>query len=134
MVRIYTRHQEKEFTTLFFFENSFLSSYFSFLKNQPSTLGLHSITDTESVRIHKNDLNDLYKKNRSIEYLGRIIIENRFLEILSHNMDLLCLTAESRYTKMFKAYKHLILDISVKHLASFLGVHPNSLSRIRAKM
>ncbi|KQT16779.1 hypothetical protein ASG31_10390 [Chryseobacterium sp. Leaf404] len=133
IVKSYNIHKGKNVCTHFFFEGGFFCSFQSYVKHQPSRLGYQAITDTESLRIHKKDLNDLFDQYQSIERLGRLVVQEIFMTYLNQYTDLLCMTAEERYINMFKAYSHLILQIPVKYLASFLGVHQNSLSRIRAR-
>ncbi len=134
IVRVYTTKEDKEHSAFFFFENSFFSSTENLIANQPSLLGCHSITDTESVRIHKKDLFDLFDQYKSIDRLGRLVIEENRSNLLDQYLDLLCMTAETRYEKLFEKHAQLVLNIPVKYLASFLGVHQNSLSRIRSKI
>ena len=129
--RNYFQKDEKDFTVSFHFENEFVSAYYSFLTREPSRFSIEIIQDAEVILIPYQHLHDFYKKSVNGERTGRLIAESQYIKRLQREMELLSLTAEERYAKLMEFNPALIQTISIKHLSSFLGIQPESLSRIR---
>ena len=66
--------------------------------------------------------------------MGRIAAEHLYIEKFKRELSLLNKDAEARYIEMFEDYNELINDIPQKYLASYIGVTPQSLSRIKKKL
>ena len=130
-----TRHyfikDGKEFTVDFQFEGDFVTAYYSFVTREPSPVFIELLEDAETVAISYKSLNEFYSKHPSGERVGRLMAESQYVRRLRKEMDLLSLTAEERYAQLMKKNPQLINTISVKHLSSYLGIQPESLSRIR---
>jgi CRP-like cAMP-binding protein len=129
--RNYFQKDGKEFTVGFHFENEFVSAYYSFLTREPSQFSIEIIQDAEVVLIPRKYLHEFYEKSGNGERIGRLIAEAQYIKRLQREMELLSLTAEERYAKLMHSNPALIQTISIKHLSSFLGIQPESLSRIR---
>ena len=76
----------------------------------------------------------MYDKYHKIERLGRIYTENFLIETVNYYSKFLELTSEERYLYLYKNKKEYIKRIPIKYLSTYLGIHPNSLSRIRRKI
>ena len=130
-----TRHyfikDGKEFTVDFQFEGDFVTAYYSFITREPSPVFIELLEDAEAVAITYQSLNAFYSKYPNGEKIGRLMAESQYVRRLRKEMDLLSLTAEERYARLMKKSPGLISTISVKHLSSYLGIQPESLSRIR---
>lgn len=126
--------EEKSISIGFFFENSFFSDYNSFLTGSPSFYSIEALTEIEILKINRENLFNLYEKYNSINTLGRIVTQNFFLEVLNYMTDSISLSGEERYKKILAVNPEFIQQVPVKYLSSFLGLHPNSLSRIRSKV
>jgi CRP-like cAMP-binding protein len=130
-----TRHyfikDGKEFTVDFLFEGDFVTAYYSFITREPSPVFIELLEDAEVVAIHYQSLQAFYSNHPNGEKVGRLIAESQYVKRLRKEMDLLSLTAEERYAALMKKNPELVRNISVKHLSSYLGIHPESLSRIR---
>jgi len=121
----------KEFTVDFLFEGDFVTAYYSFITREPSPVFIELLEDAEAVAIHYQSLHAFYSNHSDGEKVGRLIAESQYVKRLRKEMDLLSLTAEERYAALMKKNPELVSGISVKHLSSYLGIHPESLSRIR---
>jgi CRP-like cAMP-binding protein len=121
----------KEFTVDFQFEGDFVTAYYSLITGEPSSVFIELLEDTEAVVIPSKTLNEFYRKYPNGEKIGRLMAEGQYIKRLRKEMDLLSLTAEERYTRLMKKNPALVSTISVKHLSSYLGIQPESLSRIR---
>jgi CRP-like cAMP-binding protein len=129
--RSYFLKDGKEFTVDFQFEGDFITAYFSFITREPSSMFIELLENTEVVVIAHKFLNQFYSQYHSIEKIGRLIAEIQYVKRLRKEMDLLSYTAEERYIRLMEKNPQLIQNISVKHLSSYLGIQPESLSRIR---
>jgi CRP/FNR family transcriptional regulator, anaerobic regulatory protein len=132
--RVYFRQGSKEYTIDFLFENDFISSYLSFLTREPSSLNVEAIESLETLKTSYQQLNALYAKSHSIERLGRLFSDQIYIKKTRREIELLSLTAEQRYKNLLHKNPVLVRNISIKHLSSYLGIHPESLSRIRGKI
>lgn len=114
----------------FAFENSFFGDYMSLLTGKPSPLQTMSLERSEMLRITKEDFNNL-----SEEPLGciikRIASEASFVDKQQQQIDLLTKTAQERYEALLEKFPDIIMRTKQKHIASYLGITPQSLSRIR---
>ena len=130
-----TRHyfisDGKEFTVDFLFEGSFVTAYYSFITRERSTIFIEILEESETVVISREWLYAFYNKYHHTERIGRLIAESQYVKRLRREMDLLSLTAEQRYLALMEKNPALVNSISIKHLSSFLGIQPESLSRIR---
>jgi CRP-like cAMP-binding protein len=130
-----TRHyfikDGKEFTVDFQFQGDFVTAYYSLITREPSSVFIELLEDAEVVAIPLEFLNGFYNKYHHGEKIGRLIAEYQYIKRLRKEMDLLSHTAEERYAALMQRNPDLIQQISVKHLSSYLGIHPESLSRIR---
>jgi CRP-like cAMP-binding protein len=129
--RNYFLKDGKDFTVDFHFQNDFVTAYYSLITREPSDVFIELLEDTETVIIPLKILNEFYGKYHNGERIGRLMAEYQYVKRLRKEMDLLSHTAEERYAELMRRNPALIRDISVKHLSSYLGIAPESLSRIR---
>jgi CRP/FNR family transcriptional regulator, anaerobic regulatory protein len=129
--RNYFIRDGKEFTVDFHFKNDFVTAYYSFISREPSEIFIGSLEDTETLSIDHASLQEFYNRYHMGERIGRLMAEYQYMKRLRREMDFLSLTAEQRYKALLDKAPDLITNLSVKHLSSYLGVRPESLSRIR---
>ncbi|MDQ4139604.1 MAG: Crp/Fnr family transcriptional regulator [Bacteroidota bacterium] len=133
-VRVYHQTEQQEFTLNFHFENEFVSAFSSFLTQTPSRVHLQALENVQASRIHRQHLYNAYEKHHQAERIGRLFAETLYVHKTNREIDLLSLSAEEQYLKLLQKNPKLVNTISVKHLASYLGIQPESLSRIRHKV
>ncbi len=124
----------KEITFSFIVKNMFCSAYDSFITRKPCHYNIETLKDTIIYRIHHRDLQDLYKTTEIGNYIGRISAEGLYVRKAQREMSLLMYSAEERYLNLMKTYPEFILQIPLKYIASYLGITPQALSRIRKKI
>jgi len=114
----------------FAFEHSFCCDYMSLLLRQPTPLQLVALEKSEMVKISSDNF---YKLGQTP--VGQIIIqisaESSFVEKQQQQIELLTKTAEERYKILSDKYPNIYQRVAQKHIASYLGITPQSLSRIR---
>ena len=126
--------EDKEVTFGFCFENEFVSAYDSFLTKTPSLYKIQTLTKVAMWSITYNDLQEVYTKTKIGNLLGRLSSERLFLIKSKREQSLLCDSAEERYLKLFKERPNIIKEIPLKYIASYIGVTPQALSRIRKRI
>lgn len=131
-VRTYYNDLEgNEVTHWFTAENSMITSPFSFFKKERNILYFEALEETDLLLISYDQLNKIIENNKSVgESIRHMYAE--FAMILSRRvMSIHTQTAEDRYLQIMKQYPYLFQKAKLTHIASFLGITPQSLSRIR---
>jgi CRP-like cAMP-binding protein len=118
----------------FFFAGEFVCAYTSFLTRQPSDVRVVALTDCQAEVVSHHDLQRSYSQSLVANYVGRIMNEQAYLRKAQREKDFLTKTAEERYTELLKVHPDYIIQIPVNKIARYLGIHPESLSRIRKKL
>ena len=136
VVRLYIpkENPEKEITFGFSFKDQFISAYDSFLTQTPSAYQLQALSETTILSITYNDLQAVYKKTQIGNLIGRLTAERLFLIKSKREQNLLNLSAEERYLKLFKERPELLKVIPLKYISSYIGVTAQALSRIRKRL
>lgn len=114
--------------------NELISNYDSFLSGLPSNIFIQSIEKSEVIIIFKNDLDKLLEDSLYWNKLGRILTENIFLVAKNRLESIIYKTPEERYLDLINYSPGFLESYSLTDLASFIGVTPQSLSRIRARI
>ncbi len=125
---------EKEITFGFSFKDQFISAYDSFLTQKPSAYNLQALTETTILSISYSDLQLVYQNTQIGNLIGRLTAERLFLLKSNREQNLLNLSAEERYIKLFKERPELIKVIPLKYISSYIGVTAQALSRIRKRL
>ena len=125
---------EEELTFGFSFENEFISAYESFLTRTPSIYQVETLAETQVLSISYADLQEVYEKTLIGNLIGRLVAERQYLLKTKRTNSLLIDTAEQRYLNLFTERPNLIKEIPLKYIASYIGVTPQSLSRIRKQI
>ena len=134
IVRFWIEAGDNEATFDFAFEKSFFSAYPSFLTRESTNWNIQTLTPTILWRISYADLQLIYEQTIVGEKIGRLATENLFVTAANRKIALLTHTAEELYLMLFKEHLHLIKHIPLKYLASYIGITPQALSRIRKRI
>ncbi len=118
----------------FFFENEMVASLTSFLLQSASDVKLTALLDCRLERVNYSDLMHAYDHDLGMNKFGRKIMEGAYIRKSNREKALLTKTAEEVYTEMFEKQPKYISYIPVNKIAKYLGIHPESLSRIRKKL
>jgi CRP-like cAMP-binding protein len=135
IVRFYIPDDEDtELTFNFCFDKEFTCAYDSFLTQQPSEYELQALTETIVWRISHSNLQKVYAQTNIGNHLGRVAAEKLFLTKSQRELSLLKYTARERYLQLFSQQPNILKYIPQKHIASYLGITPQALSRIRRQI
>jgi CRP-like cAMP-binding protein len=134
LMRYYINHDGEEKIYAFSQENNYVCNYESFLPQKPSTKIIQALEDCDVLLISYENLQLLYAGIREGERFGRMAIEAVFIQLLQDVASFYTETPEMRYERFLKNHADLQQRISQYHIASFVGVKPQSLSRIRKRI
>ncbi|MEM8569023.1 MAG: hypothetical protein AAGF85_21365 [Bacteroidota bacterium] len=113
------------------YENDFLTDYMSFSLQKPTPIEVRLFENSTVFRVSYENFKTTLLEGNHGEKMTRIIAEFSFIEKQQQQIDLLTKTAKERYVELIKSHK-TIERTPLKYLASYLGVTPQSLSRIRS--
>jgi len=129
----YRNDQGNEYNKTFFSKNGFIGAYSSLVTNQKNQINIQCLTDSSFFIADFSEIKKLYDANPKIERLARILAEHFFVSKEKREIDLVTLDASERYEIFQKEHPNLENLIPQYHIASYLGITPTQLSRIRAK-
>jgi len=112
----------------------FITSYSSFISQAKSAENLECITECELLRITKKDLDLLTQKSTALKDFSISVFQQSLAYNENRSKELATLTAEQRYKKLIENFPSIIHNVPIQYIASFLGMKPESLSRIRRQM
>lgn len=123
-----------EVTTYFGLPYGFIASFLSFIHAKQANENVECITDCELVRIARPNLAKLIDESENFKKFSLIIFEQAIATTEKRANDLATLNAEQRYKKFIEQHPLLLQNIPVQYIASYLGMKPESLSRIRRQI
>jgi len=124
----------KEETYYFSTECDFVCDYESYINKTISKKSIIALEDTTIYSISFNNMQLFYIKVTSGERFGRLLLEETFTKAINHIISSHTDTAEQRYLNFISSFKHIQQRIPQYYIASFVGVTPQSLSRIRRQL
>ena len=134
IIRYYQMDDGKEITGGFFFEGEWYADLLSFFSNGNTKQTAQALEDSTLLFISKQDLDKLYKEIPKTERFGRIIAEQTLVGLRNKMDDHTLLNAKERYLNLIKRNPIIIKKIPQHYIASYLGIKPQSLSRIRKNL
>ena len=134
MLRAYRIMEGQDYTFFFFTRQDFAVDYQSFLTEKESPLLFEALADTEYLEFSKQQILGLYDRFPRFERLGRIMAERAYLSATERLKQFQAESLETRYQRLLDKDPELFLQIPQYHIASYLGVKPQSLSRLRARL
>jgi CRP-like cAMP-binding protein len=124
----------KEYTLQFAVSDWWITDYTAFFTGEKSMFYVDCITDAVIYKISKESMEQLYKEVPQIESFFRIKMERFFGSYQKRILSDLASTAEEKYLRFIKSYPNIEKHIKNYHLASYLGITTESLSRVRHEL
>ncbi len=97
----------------------------------PARLNIECLEDTEVIQIDKESHEQLYAAVPKFERFFRLIIQNSFVATQNRLLSVMSQPAYERYSEFTERYPHIVQRVANHHIASYLGIAPESLSRLR---
>ena len=133
VVRGYYLQQEREVSAWFMKEGDFVMSILSFLGQRPSQEYVETVEDSVIWSISYAQLQQLYQQFPAFNYVGRVLTEQYYIRSEQRAQHLRLHTAEERYQELLREFPAIGNRVPLKHIASHLGIAPETLSRLRAR-
>ena len=133
LVRYFVHKDEDESTFEFTKEGEFIADYQSFNNQAKSVQNIQAIENCEILIINYDDVQTIFNSTKKGNLIGRRIIEHRFDIMVNQLLAIYMQNHEDRYQSFIKHYSGLSQRIPQYLIASYVGVKPESLSRIRKR-
>lgn len=130
----YTVHNnvdEKDYITGFAFSGEFVADYPNCLYGKTSKVQIESVTDSKVYIVDGVAVLRLLTESAERMLCGMKIMEGLFEQVYSNYIDLYSLDAHGRYEHLMKRCPQIVQQLSLKDIASYLRLHPNTISKIR---
>ena len=133
LVRYFVYKDADEATFEFTKEGEFIADYQSFNSTTPSIQSIQAIEDCELLVINYPDVQRIFRTTKHGNLIGRHIVEHRFDVMVNQLLAIYMQNSEERYKNFIDQYSELSQRIPQYLIASYVGVKPPSLSRIRRR-
>lgn len=131
-LRLYANDQRGlEHNLLFSAENEWIADISSFHSGRPSQLFIEAIEPSSILQIEQQDLYFLYMQIPKLDRIFKVIVENKYVELQNRVLQTISSTAQERYLAFLDQYPRLASRLPNTHIASYLGITPEFLSKIR---
>jgi CRP-like cAMP-binding protein len=127
----FTDHEETKHNIQLSPEDFWICDMTSYVTGKASITSVEVLEDAEILYFEYEDMEELYKKIPKFETHFRMMLQNRMVTLYKDRFNLISLSAEQRYLDFLNSNPELVQRISQKDIASYLGIFPESLSRIR---
>jgi len=134
LIRYFVYKNEDESTIEFTSEGEFIAEYQSFRDNSEAIQFIQAIEDTTLLVTDNDSIQQLYNKTKHGNLIGRLVIEYRYNHLMKQLLSIYMHNPEQRYRNFIQVYPNLIQRIPQYYIASYVGVKPESLSRIRKRI
>ncbi|MBS1752363.1 MAG: Crp/Fnr family transcriptional regulator [Bacteroidetes bacterium] len=134
LIRLFYTKEGEEITGYIFKEGLFASSYESFLRQTPGIQTLETLEECDLLTISYSRLQQLYEEIPKMHIIARKVAEQRFISAQIMLSSFILDSPEERYKKFEQEQGDLLLRVPHHIIASFLGITPVSLSRIRKRL
>src|SRR5688572_9279278 len=130
----YVNEKGNEFTKGFFPENNFITSYTAMVRRKPSYYTVQALEDASLLVVDYHRWQNLYQSHTCWMKLLFVLVEKGYMKKEARERELLILSAEERYRSFLHEHPDLEKRIKQHLIASYLGITPVALSRIRKEM
>jgi len=134
LVRYYTNNHGDEKTAYFNKEGEFVCDYASYLPQKPSGINIQALEKSTVYAISQSHMNQLYEQVKYGERFGRMALEEVYLDAIDQINSLYNDPPEVRYTVFLSKFPDIAQRVPQYYIASYVGIKPQSLSRIRKRM
>ena len=122
---------DREHITWFSFEGEFVVDYPTFLYARPAQTTIVAMMPSRVIRVTGRQLEQFFDQSKETMKLRAIIAEHLLEQFRSRYLDLHCTTARERYDLLMQRCPGIVDHLDLQDIASFLNVHPNTISKIR---
>lgn len=124
----------QEYSKEFFLNGKFCTDYSSFLTGKKSLIYLQAIENSTVVFFEKKNVDTLYKEIPNFIHFGKLLAENLYIKVCDAKASFILNTPEERYALLLKDRPEISQRVPQYMIASYLGITPEALSRIRGRL
>lgn len=118
----------------FAFEGWWMANLQSFFTGEPTTLNIEVLDDSELLMLDRKNHEKLLDEIPAYERYHRIIVQNAYISLQQRAENALGLTAEEKYSRLVQQNPEFMNRVPLNLVASYLGVSPETLSRVRGQI
>jgi CRP-like cAMP-binding protein len=118
----------------FAIQDWWISDLYSLFSGQPAVLNIEAVAESEVLMLSRENQQMLYEKVPKFERFFRILVENALVAHQQRLIDNMSSTAEERYLRFIRKYPTIPSCVPQHNIASYLGITPEFLSKIRARL
>lgn len=133
-VRLFYNTDGNDKTAFFYLEGQFICAGESYTFNVPAVENYQAVEETEIYVLNKSSIEELLRVYPKFEILARIATENELITYQRMVASFITKSAEQRYIDLLETQKVLFQRVPQQYIASFLGVSPETLSRIKSRV
>ncbi len=124
----------EEHVVQFAIEDWWISDMYSVLTGEPATYNIDALENSEVLLLERTQFEKLFTEIPKFERFFRLLLESNFVAKEKRIMGALSLSAEEQYLRMMQSYPNITQRVPQSQIASYLGITPQSLSRIRKEL
>ena len=132
-VRLYYNNNGNEKTAFFYTKGKFFRAVESYRDEIPARENYQAIEDTTLLLFHRSFLRQLMKQYAKFEHIAQLAVEDELITAQNMISTFVTKSPEQRYLELIKNNQELFKNINQHYIASYLGVTPESLSRIKKR-
>ena len=129
----YRDREDNESIIMFAINDWWVTDMYSFTLEKPAVLNIDALEESIILQLQKSDLEQLYRRVPKFERFFRILMQHAYVREQLRIVENLSLPAEQRYNNFLKKYPQFVKRVTLKQIASYLGITPEFLSVIRKK-
>jgi CRP-like cAMP-binding protein len=133
VLRLYYPVEEEEVCVGFAYENNVLSSFPSYIRQQPSTFSIQALTDCTVLGISRSDFQQARERWPGVALFWGDLLAFALVGTIEREIEIATTTPEARYHNLLARAPHLFQLVPLKYIASYLRIKPETLSRVRAE-
>lgn len=134
-VRSYVIDTEgNDITTNFYSVGDIVIDWPSFFLRNPTRENIQALSDCVCWSLDFETFQDLFHNIKNFREQGRTTLVGSYFELKRHSISMIADQAKDRYIKLLKEKPHIVQNVSLKHIATYLGITDTSLSRIRKEI
>lgn len=134
-MRLYRVNEDgTEHIVVFALDGSFVTDLYSFLTNEPSTYNIDAIEESELVIITKSASDELRQQSRKYQEFAFQATSEAYIQLEKRVTSTISLSLEERYKELTAHYPDIIQRVPQHMIASYMGLNPETLSRVRKRM
>jgi len=133
LVRFYVLKNDHESTLEFMQESDFVADFPSFVQRGKSDQYIQAVEDCELLVTNYDGIQRIYNEMANGNLIGRLVMEQRFVLLMNQLLSIYMHNPEQRYDNFLERYGFIAQRIPQYLIASYIGIKPQSLSRIRSR-